>query len=1400
MSNNTGNASVDLVITGTGQNLTWYGIDSNTSLASSNWGINAPTNWVLFGTATPARYQEYTSGGNTEGDSVTFDDTLGNDTINPQATNVVLNTTLRPFPVTINNTLPYSFTGSGGLAGVGSLIKTNSGGLSLLTSNAYSGGTFLQGGTVTITNDSALGASSGSVAFSGTTPALQINGNLTNSRVLSVTANSTIGVGSGSTARFNGVVSGAAGLDKSDLGTLALGSSNLITGALRVSQGTLSTFGVNIMPTAVLVGDTAGQSGTLNVSGSAFLATNNGGQFTSGLIAGSVAGASGDIRVTAGTLAVLNQFGLGAGAGGYGAFTMTGGALNMGSFVVVGFATDSAVYNQSSGSCLISNNLMTIAAGASTSIGVANFSGGSYTATNGTTGNNTTRGGIFAGEFGTGTLNVSGTASLLLGGQANLRMGVNAGAVGTVNLLGGTVNTPLVTRGGGAGTLNFNGGTLKATAASASYISGLSGAYVYAGGATIDDGGFGLTIPQPLLAPAGYIVSNITLSATGSGYIDTPIVTIAGGTGSNATATAQVNLALGTVTNIVVTSPGTGYGSSDTLSVTISGGGGTGASANTPVLFPAVSGGFTKLGAGTVTLAGANTYTNTTTVNAGTLNLSGTSTNGPAAVNAGTLVLSSTSQLNGNVTVSNKATFGVSQIGTSSATVSNLTMGVTPGTNGATLSLAFAGNTANALLNCNALTLTGTNIIALAGHFSVGVVPLVHYVTIAGTGSITNLTVPQGVVASISNGVAASTLYAVITSTGPGLVWTGTNSTAAFTNQWNISTTTNWTLSGAGTTYQETTPPGDAVTFDDTGSSTVIVSNTVDPFSILISDSAKNYTFQGPGHVGGSTGITKAGTGTVFMNLTNNAYLGDTVVSNGTFVIGNGAAVPNAGNLVVAPLGTFELAGISQTINGLSGAGIIDNNSTTVSPTVTVGGGGASSTWSGSTIDNPGTAGTSLTKIGAGTLVIAGTNHFDSATASQINAGTLVVTNNGFVSMAASEFWTAQGAGSTATTIVDGGNLLVQNFLVVGRAAANANGTFIVNHGTVQKTGANVIVIGSLGGIGTFIVNGGQVLDNNEFWLGENATAVAQLYLNGGLLQVADIRPNGATPTTSIAYFNGGTLQPSGNSANFLQSQSEVMSNGLVLDDAGFTINISSVALLAGDAFGGGLVKKGSGTVYLDTGNQYTGTTVVTNGTLAGIGSVSGPVVVGAAGNIGGGNASGLGTFSIIGQPLTLHGTATMRINYNTAVPTSDLISGMSTVNYGGTLVVSNTTSDATPLTTSSAFTLFSVPGSGAFSSIVGSPGAGLAYAFNPANGMLTVVSNSVATNPTNISYSLNGNSLTLTWPGDHLGWILQGQTNGLNIGVSNNWQDVPGSGSSTQAVINVSGSNPTVFFRLRSP
>jgi len=138
----------------------------------------------------------------------------------------------------------------------------------------------------------------------------------------------------------------------------------------------------------------------------------------------------------------------------------------------------------------------------------------------------------------------------------------------------------------------------------------------------------------------------------------------------------------------------------------------------------------------------------------------------------------------------------------------------------------------------------------------------------------------------------------------------------------------------------------------------------------------------------------------------------------------------------------------------------------------------------------------------------------------------------------------------------------------------------------------------------------------------------------------------------------------------------------------------------------------------------------------------------------------------------------------------------------GGTLTINN---GGPAFAVGNSFTLLSASTiTGSFAAISpATPGAGLAWnTTGLSTGVLSVVSG-VASNPTNISYSFNGNTLSLTWPADHLGWILQSQTNAATVGLitaSNAWTDVSGSASSTSATITVDPTKPTVFYRLRQP
>ena len=74
----------------------------------------------------------------------------------------------------------------------------------------------------------------------------------------------------------------------------------------------------------------------------------------------------------------------------------------------------------------------------------------------------------------------------------------------------------------------------------------------------------------------------------------------------------------------------------------------------------------------------------------------------------------------------------------------------------------------------------------------------------------------------------------------------------------------------------------------------------------------------------------------------------------------------------------------------------------------------------------------------------------------------------------------------------------------------------------------------------------------------------------------------------------------------------------------------------------------------LNAADTYTGPTIVSNGILAGIGSIVSPVTVASTGNIGAGTTS-VGTLTI-NNSLTLNGGGFFKLN-KSGSPSSDLVS-----------------------------------------------------------------------------------------------------------------------------------------------
>jgi len=90
-------------------------------------------------------------------------------------------------------------------------------------------------------------------------------------------------------------------------------------------------------------------------------------------------------------------------------------------------------------------------------------------------------------------------------------------------------------------------------------------------------------------------------------------------------------------------------------------------------------------------------------------------------------------------------------------------------------------------------------------------------------------------------------------------------------------------------------------------------------------------------------------------------------------------------------------------------------------------------------------------------------------------------------------------------------------------------------------------------------------------------------------------------------------------------------------------------------------------------------------------------------------------------------------------------------------------------------------------------------------NGSTTVTSSvaglSIYTSATapNLTATVFGGVVSLSWPLDHTGWILQAQTNSVPTGLSTNWQNVASSSQTNQVVLCNPG-NGCVFYRLVYP
>ena len=1147
-----------------------------------------------------------------------------------------------------------SFTMSGVLSGSGALATNNSSPgptplpvitLTLSGANTYTGGTTVNSYTTLALGGSGSLASTGAVNLLGPQATFDISSAGANQTIGALTGDAggtvalgarTLTLGDNTNTTFSGAITGTGGIVKQNSGIFTLGGTNTFTGPTTINAGTVAIGpGGSLASTAAVALN--GTTSIFDVSGA-----------TTAPAIGALSGVAGSQVVLGTQTLTLNNATSTTYAGTIGG---TGGIAKQGT----GTLTLTGANTYTGGTAI---NAGTLALGAGGSLAAS----GAVTLATGATFDLSAAGAQSIGNLGGtgGTVNIGANALTLAPSGSSSFGGAIAGSGGVV------IN--------GAGTQT------------------LTGANTYTGGTTITAGTLALGSGGSLgtggsltLAPAG------TFDITAAGNQTIGALTGTGGT---------INLG------------------ANTLSVAGSGGGSFGGAING-------TGGLTNT-ANALVLNGANTYTGATQVQAGSLMVGGDAAHASAAI-SGDVTVASGASLGGFGTIGGSASVlagGHLAPGNPTGTLTvngNLTLA-----QGSLLDFSFGapgpnfttfGTGHNVAVGGN-LAINGATINPIdAGGFGPGLYNLFTY---GGTLTETNggITPPSGF--TIQNLIGSKQIN-LINTNGLTLNFWNANGLASNSTMGGGSGTwslpqANWTDATGSVTA--TRQPADAfaifggapgtVTVDDGPGGSQPVTALGMQFAsdgYVINGGALALVAPSPGalseiRVGDGSaasagwtatidsaltglGLNKTGAGTLILNGSN-AYTQGTTLSAGTLSVGADANLGAAsagldfegGILQVtgtsfqstaraitlgAPGGGFDIADaanvftVSQALGGTGsltklGAGtLVLTGANTYSGGTTIGAGtlqGDATSLQGNIADNAslvfnqGTAGTfagaisgtgSLTKIGSGTLTLSGANSYSGGTT--IAAGAL------------------QGdASSLQGSIADNASLIFNQ---------GANGTF---NGTISGTGSLTKL-----GAGTLTLNGA-----NSYSGGTTISAGAlqgdTTSLQGNIADNASLIFNQGTAGSfggvisgsgSVTKLGGGTLTLSG--ANTYSGGTTISAGALQGDTTSLQGNIADNASLifnqgANGSFGGAisgtgsLTKLGAGTLTLSGANTYSGGTTISAGALQGdTTSLQGNIAdnaslifnQGAAGSFGGA-ISGTGSLTKLGAgTLTLSGANT---------------------------------------------------------------------------------------------------------------------------------------------------------------
>ncbi|PZP55579.1 MAG: hypothetical protein DI586_06375 [Micavibrio aeruginosavorus] len=799
-------------------------------------------------------------------------------------------------------------------------------------------------------------------------------------------------------------------------------------------------------------------------------------------------------------------------------------------------------------------------------------------------------------------LGTSGTTSGIISGAGT----VTKTSSGTLTLAGAnTYSGGTIVNGGivavsadnnlGTGALTLNGGTLRSGAA----YSNSHNISLGTSNGTIDTNGFNTTA-------SGVISGTGSLTKTGTGTL-----TLSGAnsfSGGLIISAGQIAATPGTLGVGNVVNSGTLFfntGSNGTYNGIISG-----------------TGNLVKQLAGTVTLTGASTYTGSTSILGGALNVSADNNIGATSsnltLNGGTL--QSGAAYTNTHAISLGASNGTIDTNGFATTISGIISGagsLTKTGNG-TLTLSgtntYSGGTTISGTNASALNVSADNnlgaasgILTLDGgqlQYGASFNSARSVILTSGTSSSINMQSYNSTLSGIlsgagsfgKNGTGTLTLTGTNTFTGDAGIYNGTlniNSDSALGT-------------GAKNIYMDNGTLQFASGFTLSNSKQIAIGSN----AATIDTNSNNVTLAGLiRNTGSSTGqLVKTGAGTLTLSGSN-TYVGGTTISGGTL---NVSANSNLGTGSVTLNGGTLQSGAAYTNThamslGASG-GTIDTNgfNTTISSVLS------------------GTG--SLTKTGSGTLYLSGANTYTGDTI--ISAGTLSassqsilgnITNNGSMIFSGAN-------GAYAGTISGTGGVLVSNTTTLSGTNTYSGGTSMFNGGTLAVSAdANL-------GTGYLFFNNGTLQYNSGFSTAKSvslSTGGGIINTNGfnstlsGVISGTGSLTKSGTGTLTLSgtnTYSGGTTIAQGALSVSSDSNLGNASGGLTLSgggslsyttgfssarninvvDSGIINTSSNSATLSGIISGGGvLTKSGSGVLTLSGSNTYSGGTTIANGTIS---------------------------------------------------------------------------------------------------------------------------------------------------------------------------------------------------------